>query len=185
GGGDWLPAGLWPGAGRVRLGGVRLQQHRLRDGDRAAVDRGAAGGVQVRRGGGTGRGAAGRVVRAAGADQYPGALEQAGGRMSTALEQDTPKGAVVPCSGFRVPRSADPWWVRWTLTAAALAVLTVLIVVPVVSVFAQALANGPRVYLDALLGDPDTRHAIGLTLVVAPTAVALNLVFGVAAAWLI
>jgi sulfate transport system permease protein len=64
-------------------------------------------------------------------------------------------------------------------------VLTVLIVIPVVSVFAQALANGPRVYVDALVHDSDTRHSILLTLTVAPTAVALNLVFGVAAAWAI
>jgi sulfate transport system permease protein len=84
-----------------------------------------------------------------------------------------------------IPHSRDPWWVRWSLISAAVAVLTVLIVVPVVSVFAQALAGGPRVYLDALLGDGDTRHAIGLTLLVAPTAVVLNLVFGVAAAWAI
>lgn len=86
----------------------------------------------------------------------------------------------------RTPQSRrDPWWVRWSLTAAAVAVLTVLIIIPVVSVFAQALTQGPRVYLDALLRDPDTRHAIGLTLTVAPIAVVLNLVFGVAAAWAI
>lgn len=89
-------------------------------------------------------------------------------------------------AGLRTrPSRRDPWWVRCTLTAAAVAVLTVLIVIPVVSVFAQALVNGPRVYLDALLRDADTRHAIGLTLTVAPTAVVLNLVFGVAAAWAI
>ena len=35
------------------------------------------------------------------------------------------------------------------------------------------------------MADPDTRSAIGLTLLVAPVAVVLNLVFGVAAAWAI
>src|SRR5205085_5929372 len=54
-----------------------------------------------------------------------------------------------------------------------------------VNVFAQALANGPRVYWDNLVGNADTRHAILLTLTVAPVAVGFNLVFGVAAAWAI
>jgi sulfate transport system permease protein len=69
------------------------------------------------------------------------------------------------------------------LTLAAVAVVGLLVVVPVVHVFAQALARGPAVYWESLVGDPDTRHAILLTLAVAPVAVALNLVFGVAAAW--
>jgi sulfate transport system permease protein len=37
----------------------------------------------------------------------------------------------------------------------------------------------------ALAGDSDTRHAIWLSLTVAPVAVAINTVFGVAAAWLV
>jgi sulfate transport system permease protein len=60
-----------------------------------------------------------------------------------------------------------------------------LVILPVVNVFYQALATGLWAYAENLLGDPDTRHAILLTLTVAPVAVALNLVFGVAAAWLI
>jgi sulfate transport system permease protein len=54
-----------------------------------------------------------------------------------------------------------------------------------VNVFYQALGGGLAAYRDSLLGDPATRHAIRLTLIVAPAAVALNLVFGVAAAWVI
>src|SRR5207249_7588379 len=57
--------------------------------------------------------------------------------------------------------------------------------VPVVSVFAQAFANGVGAYWQSLFGDPDTRHAILLTLLVAPVAVAANVLFGVAAAWAI
>jgi sulfate transport system permease protein len=79
----------------------------------------------------------------------------------------------------------DPPWVRWSLTLLAVGVLTVLVVVPVVNVFWQALAGGLRVYWDNLVADRDTRHAILLTLAVAPVAVALNVVFGVAAAWAI
>jgi sulfate transport system permease protein len=75
--------------------------------------------------------------------------------------------------------------VRWGLTLAAVAVIGVLVIVPVVNVFYQALAKGPGVYWTNLVADPDTRRAILLTLTVAPAAVALNLVFGVAAAWAI
>jgi sulfate transport system permease protein len=77
----------------------------------------------------------------------------------------------------------DPWPVRWGLTLAAVAVVTVLVVVPVANVFSQALANGPGVYMSVFAADPDTRHAILLTLTVAPVAVLANLVFGTAAAW--
>jgi sulfate transport system permease protein len=55
----------------------------------------------------------------------------------------------------------------------------------VANVFGQALAHGPRVYWDSLAAEPDTRHAILLTLTVAPIAVVANVVFGVAAAWAI
>src|SRR5215203_6267372 len=60
----------------------------------------------------------------------------------------------------------DPWWVRLSLISGALLIVAVLIVVPVVHVFSQSLAEGPRVYWKNLFGDPDTRHAIFLTLTV-------------------
>ncbi len=74
---------------------------------------------------------------------------------------------------------------RWTLTVLAIAFLGVLVVVPVVNVFAQALASGLSVYTDSLLGNADTRHAILLTLTVASVAVLANTTFGIAAAWAI
>jgi sulfate transport system permease protein len=67
----------------------------------------------------------------------------------------------------------------------AVAVVGILIVVPVIHVFHAALVGGVKVYWHNLVGDADTRHAILLTLSVAPVAVGLNLVFGVAAAWAI
>lgn len=79
----------------------------------------------------------------------------------------------------------DPAWVRWSLTLLAVAVVGVLIGVPVVHVFTQAFAAGARAYWAALTASPDTRHAIYLSLVVAPTAVLMNTLFGVAAAWAI
>jgi sulfate/thiosulfate transport system permease protein len=79
----------------------------------------------------------------------------------------------------------DPAWVRRTLVASAVSVMLVLVVVPLVNVFAEAFAAGPAVYWKNLVGDPDTFHSILLTLMVAPTAVFLNVVFGLAAAWAI
>jgi sulfate transport system permease protein len=75
--------------------------------------------------------------------------------------------------------------VRWGLTLAAVLVLTVLVIVPVANVFCQALSRGVGTYWHNLVGDANTRHAILLTLTVAPAAVLANLVFGVACAWAI
>jgi sulfate transport system permease protein len=63
--------------------------------------------------------------------------------------------------------------------------VAVLIVVPLVAVFAEAFSGGPVAWWQALAHDPDTRHAIWLSLTVAPIAVAINTVFGIAAAWLV
>jgi len=84
----------------------------------------------------------------------------------------------------RNPRS-DPRWVRVTLVAAALGVVGVLIVIPLVDVFVEAFARGFGAYWHTLTADEDTRAAIRLTLTVAPLALAMNLIFGIAAAWAI
>jgi sulfate transport system permease protein len=74
--------------------------------------------------------------------------------------------------------------VRWTLTAVALTFLGVFLVLPLATVFAQALAKGLATYGRELV-TPDALAAIRLTLLAAAIAVPLNLVFGVAAAWAI
>lgn len=79
----------------------------------------------------------------------------------------------------------EPLWVQRLLIAAALGALTVLVIVPVVNVFACAFQNGVNDYFRNLFRDRDTLHAIGLTLFVAPIAVVLNVLFGIAAAWLL
>jgi sulfate transport system permease protein len=80
--------------------------------------------------------------------------------------------------------SANPLTHR-LLVAAAAGIVGLLIVVPLASVFAEAFAEGPAAWWRALAHDPDTRHAIWLSLTVAPIAVAINTVFGIAAAWLV
>ena len=71
------------------------------------------------------------------------------------------------------------------LIAAAVGIVGLLIVVPLASVFAEAFAEGPAAWWRALAHDPDTRHAIWLSLTVAPLAVAINTIFGIATAWLV
>jgi sulfate transport system permease protein len=79
----------------------------------------------------------------------------------------------------------DPPWVRRSLIGIALFVMSALVVVPLVNVFVEAFAGGVAAYWNNLVGDPDTLHSIWLTLTVAPMAVILNTIFGVAAAWAI
>lgn len=78
----------------------------------------------------------------------------------------------------------DPPWVRWGLTFLAVAVVTVLIIIPVVHVFYEAFGNGLAAYWGYLV-DPANLSAIQTTLTVAPLAVLFNTIFGVAAAWAI
>jgi sulfate transport system permease protein len=79
---------------------------------------------------------------------------------------------------------AEPKAVRWLLTTVALGFLTLFLVLPLVVVFTQAFAHGVRTYVQALV-EPDALAAIRLTLIVAATAVVVNLGFGLAAAWAI
>ena len=86
-----------------------------------------------------------------------------------------------------IPRRAydDPPWVRRSLIGIAVLVMVLLVVVPLVDVFVEAFAGGIGAYWTNLVGDPDTLHSIFLTLTVAPVAVMLNTIFGLAAAWAI
>jgi sulfate transport system permease protein len=75
--------------------------------------------------------------------------------------------------------------VRRLLIGSALAVVGIFIIVPVVLIFYLALENGFTAYWSGIINNPATLHSIKLTLIVAPVAVVLNTIFGVAAAWLI
>ncbi|SEK47608.1 sulfate transport system permease protein [Stigmatella aurantiaca] len=74
--------------------------------------------------------------------------------------------------------------VRWALIGTALLFLGVFLVVPLVAVFHHAFQKGAGPYL-AALQEPEAWSAIRLTVLAALIAVPLNLVFGVASAWLI
>ncbi len=73
---------------------------------------------------------------------------------------------------------------RTLLIGLALLFLGLVLILPLVAVFAEAFRQGVGAYF-AAFDDPDVFSAIRLTLLVAAIAVPLNLVFGVAAAWAI
>jgi sulfate transport system permease protein len=80
--------------------------------------------------------------------------------------------------------TTEPAVVRWVLISAALIFLALFLFVPLVVVFAQALSKGIAAYF-ASFGEPDALAAIRLTLLIAAIAVPMNLMFGLAASWLI
>ncbi len=84
---------------------------------------------------------------------------------------------------IHVPNATlEPLWVRALLMTVALLFLTLFLVVPLLSVFAEAFKKGWEAYLAAII-EPDAISAIKLTLLTAAIAVPLNLVFGIAASW--
>ena len=78
----------------------------------------------------------------------------------------------------------EPAWVKWTFIGVSLTFFALVLLLPLVAVFHEALRKGWETYLAALI-HPDALSAIALTLTAAAIAVPLNLVFGVAAAWAI
>jgi sulfate/thiosulfate transport system permease protein len=82
------------------------------------------------------------------------------------------------------PVRTEPALVRWLVIGVATVFLTIFLVLPLVTVFAQAFSRGVMPYL-AALADPDAVAAIRLTLLVAAISVGANMVFGLVAAWAI
>ncbi|ESX63964.1 sulfate/thiosulfate transporter permease subunit [Mesorhizobium sp. LSHC420B00] len=73
---------------------------------------------------------------------------------------------------------------RTVLMIVTFAFLGIFLLLPLIIVFKEAFAKGIEAYTQAL-GEPDTRSAIRLTLLVAAISVPLNIVFGISAAWAI
>ena len=82
------------------------------------------------------------------------------------------------------PATREAPWVKWTILALGLGFFALFLLLPLVTVFAEALRKGVGVYFAALT-EPDAVSALQLTLLAALIAVPLNLVFGVWAAWLV
>lgn len=84
----------------------------------------------------------------------------------------------------RSPATSEPRWVKYLLITISLSFFGFFLLLPLISVFVEALKKGWDVYLSAIT-EPDAISAIKLTLIAAIISVPLNLIFGVAAAWLI
>ena len=75
-------------------------------------------------------------------------------------------------------------WARTALIALGVILSLIMLVIPLMSIFAAALSHGlGGVWRN--LSDPDMLHAIGLTLLVVAIVVPVNLVFGTLLAWLV
>ncbi|HFK4649254.1 TPA: sulfate/thiosulfate ABC transporter permease CysW [Serratia marcescens] len=75
-------------------------------------------------------------------------------------------------------------WGKWTLIAIGVLFSVLLLVVPMISIFAEAFSKGVGAMWSNLL-DPDMLHAIWLTVLIALITVPFNLVFGTLLAWLV
>ena len=95
-----------------------------------------------------------------------------------------------PLDSVSAPRSriadatAEPRWIRRLLISAALLFLLGFLLLPLLLVFVQALGGGVRAFIAAIT-ETDALAAIKLTLLVTAMVVPLNLVFGIAAAWVV
>src|SRR5690606_31553727 len=81
-------------------------------------------------------------------------------------------------------RVGDAPLVRHLLIGTGIILSILILVMPLVVIFTEAFSAGIRTYLDNL-SDPETLHAIGLTVLTAIVVVPINIGFGIAAAWLI
>ena len=82
------------------------------------------------------------------------------------------------------PATREAPWLKWTVLALGLGFFALFLLLPLVTVFTEALRKGVGVYFAALT-EADAVSALQLTLLAALIAVPLNLVFGVWAAWLV
>ena len=73
-------------------------------------------------------------------------------------------------------------WIKWSIIGVSLAFFVLFLIMPLATVFFEALRRGVGVYWESIV-EPDALAAIRLTVIAALISVPLNLVFGVAAAW--
>ena len=78
----------------------------------------------------------------------------------------------------------DTPWIRRTFIGIAVLFMIVMLVVPLLAVFYEAFKNGWQLYIASLV-DPEALQAIKLTLITAGIVLPINMVMGIAIAWLV
>jgi sulfate transport system permease protein len=79
--------------------------------------------------------------------------------------------------------SRDPKWVQWILIATTIGFISLLLILPLGMIFWEAFRKGFKTYTLALT-DRNARSAIALTVLATAIAVPINMLFGLAAAWM-
>ena len=85
-------------------------------------------------------------------------------------------------NSFKPLRVGEAPLIKWSLITLAVFLGLLLLLLPLVSIFQQAFVGGWERYIGHL-SQPDSLHAIALTLMVAALTVPINLVFGIMLAW--
>ncbi|MFZ2554738.1 sulfate ABC transporter permease subunit CysW [Psychrobacter urativorans] len=82
------------------------------------------------------------------------------------------------------PATKDTPWIRRLFITIAVLFMIIMLVFPLLAVFYEALKNGWALYIASLV-EPEALQAIKLTLITAAIVVPINMVMGVAIAWLV
>ena len=82
----------------------------------------------------------------------------------------------------RNPATRDTPWVRLLLLALGLGFFLVFLLLPLITVFFEALRKGVGIY-DWAIHEPDVRASVALTLLAVSISVPLNVFFGLCAGW--
>ena len=82
------------------------------------------------------------------------------------------------------PATRDKPWIRRIFITIAVLFMIIMLVFPLLAVFYEALKNGWALYIASLI-EPEALQAIKLTLITAAIVVPINMVMGIAIAWLV
>ncbi len=82
------------------------------------------------------------------------------------------------------PNITEPRYLQWLLIGIAMLFLIIMLIIPLVAVFYEALKNGWQLYIASLTND-EALSAIRLTLITTMIVVPVNAILGIAMAWLL
>lgn len=82
------------------------------------------------------------------------------------------------------PATKNSPWLRWLFIGLAMAFMGLMLLVPLFAVFYEAFKEGWQLYLASLI-EPEALAAIKLTLITAAIVLPINMIIGLAVAWLV